>query len=272
MSLVASRFHTWWVSLTACRRSQYNTVCNRTKPVMFHTAIVRRHNNWMRRISDCLLTNASFIHVLVLDLPLTQGGVRGQLAEEELSSIRQLLKATGRVRHLAVTWNVWAYLQRECGALRLESIYLIWDRACNVLEPSLHHLQHPAVLKDLAIYAPCSLPYPDWWRRAQLFLPATTQCVNLAYVTYATDSIPWPGVQDSKLKWAMLVLLGRTEPHEDQAQSIKTIREKYPNFSAVCMQYFRQVLEEWVAKMEGRESLLYHPVDTVMDMYTFTYW
>ncbi|KAJ6601960.1 hypothetical protein DFH09DRAFT_1302141 [Mycena vulgaris] len=244
MSLVASRFHAW------------------TKPVTFQTVIVRRHNNWMQRINDCLLSNASFIRILVLNLPSNEGRRRGQLSGEELSLIRRLLEASGRVKHLAVTWNIWADLERECGALRLEGLYLMWDGAFNIRSPSLNHLQHPSVLEDLTIYAPPNLYNPMPFRsRGQSFLPPTTQCVNLAYVTYAARLIPSPGVEAFDLKGAMLVLVGRTEPYDHQDKKIKEVRGRYPNFSTVCMRYSDQVLAEWVAKMEGRESLLNHPAE-----------
>ncbi|KAJ6564136.1 hypothetical protein B0H19DRAFT_1258627 [Mycena capillaripes] len=87
MSLVASRFHAW------------------TKPFTFHTVIVRRHDKWVQTTTDCVLPNASFIRMLVLDLPFTQDEVRLQSSAEELSIIRRLLEACGRVSHLAVTWN-----------------------------------------------------------------------------------------------------------------------------------------------------------------------
>ncbi|KAJ7429799.1 hypothetical protein B0H11DRAFT_2211865 [Mycena galericulata] len=244
MSLVASRFHTW------------------TKPIMFHTVIVRRHDNWIERISDCLLRNASFIRILVLHMPLRQGYDRGQLPDKELSLIRQLLEAAGQVRHLAVTWNIWALLQRECGALRIESLYLIWDGALKIDTPSLYHLQHPAALQDLTVYAPPDIRHVDMWRPAEYYLPAISQCENLAYVTYAVSRRLSRGVTRRPMKGAMLVLLGRTE-QPDENWWTKSIWESYPPFSTVCLQYASQVLEEWVAKMEGRESVLRHAAESV---------
>ncbi|KAJ6602078.1 hypothetical protein DFH09DRAFT_1302239 [Mycena vulgaris] len=193
------------------------------------------------RINNCLLPNASFIRILVLNLPSNEGRRQAQLSGKELSLIWRLLGASGRVRHLAVTWNIWADLERECGALRLEGLYLMWDGAFNIHAPSLHHLQHPSALKDLTIYAPpylCNpMPFRSW---GQSFLPATTQCVNLTYVTYAARRMPFLGVEDVDLKGAMLVLVGRTEPYNDQDKKIK---------------------KQWVAKMDGRESLLTHPAE-----------
>ncbi|KAJ7144192.1 hypothetical protein C8R44DRAFT_916135 [Mycena epipterygia] len=245
MSLVASRFHTW------------------TKPFIFHTVIIRRHDNWMQRISDCLLPHARFIRILVLDLPFTQGRARAQLSSEELSLIRRLLEASGRAKYLAVTWNIWADLERECSALRLEGLYLIWDGAFGIHAPSLHHLQHPAALEDLTVYAPDDLRHPmSWVSFGSRFLPATTHCVNLAYVTYAADRIPSPGVVNVDLKGVTLVLIGRTELSQRDAGLIEMDTGRFPNYSALCMRYLNQVLEEWVAKMEGRESLLGHAMET----------
>ncbi|KAJ7438945.1 hypothetical protein B0H11DRAFT_1934902 [Mycena galericulata] len=241
MSLVASRFHAW------------------TKPIMFHTVIIRRQNNWMQQISDCLLPNASLMRILVLNLPFTQGRARVQPPGEELSFIRQLLEAAGQVRHLAVTWNIWALLQRECGALRIENLYLIWDGALKINRPSLYDLRHPAALQDLTVYAPSNIRDMGMYRPAEYYLPAISQCDNLAYVTYASDRIPYAGVTSHHLKGAMLILVGWTEQRAEDSKS-----EIHPPFSApVCMQYMNQVLEEWVAKMEGRESLLSHAAEGV---------
>ncbi|KAJ6479246.1 hypothetical protein C8R47DRAFT_1198281 [Mycena vitilis] len=55
MSLVASRFNVW------------------TKPITFHTVIVRPHDNWVQRVRDHLLPNGNFIRILVLDLPFREG-------------------------------------------------------------------------------------------------------------------------------------------------------------------------------------------------------
>ncbi|KAJ7657318.1 kinase-like domain-containing protein [Mycena polygramma] len=143
MKLVASRFETW------------------TKPIMFHTAVVRRRDNWMQRVEECLLPNGSLIRILVLDLGLrgSEGYYcqdplhRKKSSEKELSLLRRLLEACGQVNHLAVTWNVWDQLQGECGALRLKSLYLIWDGTFGNDAPSLDHLQHPADLEDLTLSA-----------------------------------------------------------------------------------------------------------------------
>ncbi|KAJ6564078.1 hypothetical protein B0H19DRAFT_1067675 [Mycena capillaripes] len=245
MSLVASRFHAW------------------TKPLTFHTVIVRRHDNWMQRISDCILPNASFIRILVLDLPFTQDEVRLQSSAEELSIIRQLLEACGRVRHLAVTWNIWAHLERECGVLELKSLYLIWDGAYfHSNAPSFLHLTHPAALQDLTISAPADLENPTPFRlRGQLYLPVWTQAwrksfLNFAYVTYASDRLPRPGVCDSNLKWTILVVVREEKPYDIEERELQKYRDEYSNHSTVLMQDWSQVLDGWVAKIEGRESLL----------------
>ncbi|KAJ6564117.1 hypothetical protein B0H19DRAFT_1258616 [Mycena capillaripes] len=160
MSLVASRFHAW------------------TKPLTFHTVIVRRHDNWMQTTSDCVLPNASFIRVLVLDLPFTQDEVRLQSSAEELSIIRRLLEACGRVSHLAVTWNIWAHLERECGVLELKSLCLVWDGEFSrrIDAPSFLHLRNRTALQDLTVSAPADLEHPTPFRsRGQLDLPVWTQ-------------------------------------------------------------------------------------------------
>ncbi|KAJ6574177.1 hypothetical protein B0H19DRAFT_1253916 [Mycena capillaripes] len=246
MRLVAPRFGTW------------------TRPVMFHTAVVRRHDNWMQRVGECLLPNGSLIQILVLDLPLRDGRSREKSSEEELSLLRRLLEACGGVNHLAITWNIWDQLQSECGALPSKSLYLIWDGAFGNDAPSLDHLQHPAVLEDLTVSAPGDLRNPSWNQWSDLSLPpraqTMTQCVNLAYVTYASDRIPGISVTSFEVKWTILVLTERSEPYGDEVRFLQEDRHKYPNHSIICMQEWDQVLEEWVAKMEGRASLLSHPM------------
>ncbi|KAJ6564077.1 hypothetical protein B0H19DRAFT_1258581 [Mycena capillaripes] len=238
MSLVASRFHAW------------------TKPLTFHTVIVRRHDDWMQRISDCILPNASFIRILVLDLPFTQDEVRLQSSAVELSIIRQLLEACGRVRHLAVTWNIWAHLEHECGVLELQSLCLVWDGAFfhGINAPSILHLRHPAALKDLTVSAPPDLQNPTPFRSwGELYLPTLTrENFNLAYVTYASNRLPVEGVGDSNLTWATLVIVGRKEPCDFEEEALQWERNRCPNYSTVFMLDWSQVLEEWVAKMEGR--------------------
>ncbi|KAJ7670230.1 hypothetical protein B0H17DRAFT_1086127 [Mycena rosella] len=244
MSLVASRFYAW------------------TKPITFRTVVVRRHDDWTKRISNLLLPNAGFIRALAIDLPSPR------LSDDELSHIRQLLEASQRVRHLAVGWNVWARFYPECGSLQLESLYLIWDRAHPASPPSLKHLQHPAELKDLTIYAPPDprnpTPFRPW---GELFLPATAHCPNLAYVTYAADRTPVPTVGSlcedlSNLQGAMFVLVDIPDKfvnEESEDELLKDDKEAYPNFSTAYLCHSSQVLGEWLAKIEGRPSVLEHP-------------
>ncbi|KAF8188501.1 hypothetical protein K438DRAFT_1764257 [Mycena galopus ATCC 62051] len=201
MSLVASRFYSW------------------TKPVTFRTVIVRRANNWMQRTSDCLFPNASFIRILVLDMPFKQNGRR----------------ACEGVRHLAVTWNIWAHLERECGALRLEGLYLVWDGVASsspqIIPPALDQLRHPGALEDLTLCAPPDLYSTLRCRFGETDLPPTGQCVNLAYVTYGSRQWPGRGVDPTNLKGAMHVLIGRTHLFDFEESRMKEIREYYSNFS-----------------------------------------
>ncbi|KAJ6564141.1 hypothetical protein B0H19DRAFT_1374632 [Mycena capillaripes] len=183
MSLVASRFNAW------------------TKPLTFHTVTVRRDDNWMQTVSDCVLPNAIFIRILVLDLPFTQDQVQLQSSAEELSIIRRLLEACGRVSHLAVTWNIWAHLERECGVLELKSLCLVWDGEFSrrIDAPSFLYIRHPAALQDLTVSAPANLENPTPLRsRGQLDLPVWTQAwknfLSLSYVTYASNVMPSRGI------------------------------------------------------------------------------
>ncbi|KAJ7240997.1 hypothetical protein C8J57DRAFT_1527334 [Mycena rebaudengoi] len=139
MSLVASRFNIW------------------ARAFMVHTVVVRRRKNWKLRIREVALPNARCIRILVLNLPHIVGRVRRQLPDVELSLIRELLKASTDVRHLSVSWNVLAVLDLECGALQLQSLYLIWDGVWHIAPPSLRHLQHPEALLDLTVAAPPEL-------------------------------------------------------------------------------------------------------------------
>ncbi|KAJ7713853.1 hypothetical protein DFH07DRAFT_1016892 [Mycena maculata] len=247
MSLVASRFQAW------------------TKPIMFHAVIVRPRRNWLQRISQSLLPNADLIHILVLDLPFTERGSRyPRLSDKESSHIRRLLQASQRVRRLAVTWNIWAEFERECGALQLESLYLIWDRIDGSDRPSLNHLQHPSALQDLTVYAPYRLRSPqDHWRPGVLCLPQMTHCVNIAYVTYATDlwSEALRTVGELYLKRTIFILVDMYKdiyaPPYDGL--IARLRERNPNFSTAYLRFYSQVLLEWVAKMEGLPSILRRP-------------
>ncbi|KAJ7631689.1 hypothetical protein DFH06DRAFT_1140484 [Mycena polygramma] len=245
MSLVASRFYTWLA---------------RTKPIIFHTVLVRSHPNWTERIQHNLLSNGSFIRILVLDLSFRQGVFRIQPSAAELSCIQQLLEASRLVSHLAVTWNIWALLPKECGALHLESLYLIWDRALPTSAPSLEHLEQPSNLTDLTVYAPPNRSrMMSRQRYGDYFLPRSLT-PNLEYVTYAADRPPIPALEWLEVKGVMLVLLREVGHYWEN--EVKTIQEEYPHFRAICLQYPHHVLTEWVAKAEGQKSLLRHPVDT----------
>ncbi|KAJ7101485.1 hypothetical protein B0H15DRAFT_796268 [Mycena belliarum] len=243
MSLVASRFNIW------------------TKPIALHTVMVHRRNNWMERIIDWLLPNAAFVRILVLDMPSLQGRKRIPLPAEELALIRRLLEASERVAHLAVTWNIWSDLQQECGALRLESLYLIWDHAYYIPVPSLAYLQYPTALRDLTISAPPDLgnpkPYCAW---GEDYLPRIDHCSNLAYLTYASSRRAIP-LHCYTVKQCTIVLVGSMGLHKEDIDTMQWYIETWPIYFLQGMQDWHQMLGEWVAKMEGRESLSIHPQD-----------
>ncbi|KAJ7927082.1 hypothetical protein B0H13DRAFT_1861622 [Mycena leptocephala] len=87
--------------------------------------------------------------------------------------------------------------------------------------PSLKHLQHPAALKDLTVYAPPDLRNATPFRpRGQLYLPDTASYVNLAYVTHAADRTPIATVGSlcediPNIQVAMLVLVDIPEEYVD---------------------------------------------------------
>ncbi|KAJ7257663.1 hypothetical protein C8J57DRAFT_1647323 [Mycena rebaudengoi] len=56
----------------------------------------------------------------------------------------------------------------------------------------------------------------------------------------------------------MLVLVSRTELDDGEARAIRQSSVRFANYGAVCVRNAGQVLVKWVAKMEGRESLLEH--------------
>ncbi|KAJ7268448.1 hypothetical protein C8J57DRAFT_1717192 [Mycena rebaudengoi] len=227
MSLLASRFYPW------------------TTPFRFHTVVVRR------RKADAATSRLR---------PAPEGRRRGQCPDEALALIRCLLDASRSISHLAVTWNIWSDLQIECGVLRLESLYLIWDGTFYTSPPSLHHLQHPATLADLTVGAPSELDKPmlPVWHPKR-YLPALAPCVNLAYLTYVSDRTPFPSVAYEPFRGTMFVLVC-TSPYDEQ--QIKRDTQRYPQYSAVCVRYWNEVLIGWVAKVEGRESLLNHVMVT----------
>ncbi|KAJ7109593.1 hypothetical protein C8R43DRAFT_1161708 [Mycena crocata] len=245
VSLVASRFYAW------------------TKPVTFHTIVIRPRKDWAKRISELLLPNASLIRALAIDLPST----RDRLSEEELSHIQRLLDSSGGVRHLAVVWNIWIRFPRECGSLELESLYLIWDGAHPVRLPSLDCLKHPSKLKDLTFYAPPDLhdptPFCSW---GEFFLPETDHCANLAYVAYAADRpVPMVGYLCEKIpgvKGVMFVLVDMPEKYSSAAEENGTVRDDLALcaiFSTAYVRFSGQLVGEWLGKIEGRQSMLDHP-------------
>ncbi|KAF7338743.1 hypothetical protein MSAN_02196700 [Mycena sanguinolenta] len=235
-----------------------------TKPIIFRTIVVRRHNDWTKRISDLLLPNAGLIHTLAIDL-------KGQLSNDELSHVHALLTAADQIRHLAVGWPIWIQLSRECGALRLESLYLMWDRTHKVPAPSLTHLQHPAALKDLTVYAPPNIQNPTPFRPwGEFYLPDTARCVNLAYVAYAADRTPIPTVGSlcediPNLRAAMFVLVDISEQYAGEDALVTEDKALYPNFSTTYLRFSQQVLGEWLAKVEGRRSVLEYPPPRIVE-------
>jgi hypothetical protein len=214
----------------------------------------------MRRLRHWVLPNAQFTRILVLDLPFKEGPRRGQWPDKMLACIRRLLAASGSVRHLAVSWNIWSDLQFECSALRLQSLYLIWDGAWYTSPPTLHGLQHPAALVHLTVSAPPDLRRPTTYQRCGLcYVPELAHCINLAYLTYACKRVIRSGVVDLRLKGTMLIHLC-PGPHD--LGWIEMDKQRYPRCSSICMRHLEEVLAEWIAKAEGRESLLDHVVAT----------
>ncbi|KAF7348770.1 hypothetical protein MVEN_01396500 [Mycena venus] len=253
MSLVASRFYTW------------------TKSFTFRTAVVRRSNDWIARIRDLLLPNARFIRILAINLSFHQGYARCPPSDEEAAYIRQLLEASDGVRHLAVSWNIWAQFPHECGSLQIESLYLLWEGIFDVPPPSLDQLQHPAKLTDLTVYAPPDRFNPVYWNAwGENVLPSVAHLAahfaNLAYVTYATDRWTIPSVADlcenPGIKAVMFVTVNIPEDIMNEAEEdemLKSDMEHYANFSTAYLPRGGQVLGEWLARMEGRQSVLEHP-------------
>ncbi|KAJ6517443.1 hypothetical protein C8R47DRAFT_1087296 [Mycena vitilis] len=249
LSLVAPRFHAW------------------NKPLAFHTVVIRRRDDWMRRISECFLPNASAIRILVLYLPFENddGKLQGRLQPEEFLLMRRLLEVARGVLHLAVTWPIWAKLHPQCGALSLKSLYLIWDRPfCkNVL--SLNSLKHPEALEDLAVYPPPSHDVVvQHAPNLEGYLPLTRECVNLASLTFVAPYVPnHPmGYAWTSVKTRIAVVVNQPELDEEDEETIEAVREKDGDLYAVCVPEYVQVLREWVAKMEGRKSLLNHRILT----------
>jgi hypothetical protein len=91
-------------------------------------------------------------------------------------------------------------------------------------------------------------------------LPATRQDVELTSVTYVTTLLPLGWVSYCGVENAMVVLVERTDTEEWEQHDIKEDKKRYPNYSVVCVPDWDQVLVAWVARMEGRESILNHPI------------
>ncbi|KAJ6458582.1 hypothetical protein C8R47DRAFT_148693 [Mycena vitilis] len=247
MSLVAVRFHAW------------------TKPRKFRTVNLRRHDNLVERICDHLLPNARFIHVLAVDLLLKEG----ELSAAEVSHIQQLLRTALNVNYLAIGWRLWARLEQECGALRLQSIYLMWDgvwshpRPPVLATPSLQLLKHPTELRDLTIHVPAHVDDPVAFHTGKLYLPATHHCPNIAYMTYAADRMPatMASLCNNHRAAVMFVYVDLPKHCVDvkTANHIEVEKERYPSLSTAYIPQSSQVLGEWVRKSEGRMSVLRHP-------------
>ncbi|KAJ7174524.1 hypothetical protein C8R46DRAFT_1214724 [Mycena filopes] len=250
MSLVAFRFYTW------------------TQPIAFHTVVIRPRKNWVQRVNDWLLPNAHLIQVLVVALPNIVGaGAQGRCSGEEVAAIGRLLHAAKRVKHLAVTWSIWAHLGHECGAIPVESLYLMWDGAIydRVSPPHLDHLQHPFALKDLTVHAPRDLRGFSWFHEvpiAENYFPQTTHCPNLTSVAYAAQHLPGMvnvGRDHTQGSMFIYVPAPRVLTTEEEDKRIKQEKERYPNFSTAYVGSLEELLEGWVAKVEGRPSILAHP-------------
>ncbi|KAJ7635455.1 hypothetical protein DFH06DRAFT_1336485 [Mycena polygramma] len=240
MSRVAPRFRTWAKSET------------------LRTVVVREVENWTQRISELFLPNAHLIQTLAIDMPST-------LYEEELLHIQRLLQAAERVRHLAVGWPIWQHFAFACGSLQLESLCLIWDGACQMPSPYLSHLQHPASLRNLAIYAPprptlVDARYCSW---AQISLPASLMedFPNLASLAYAARTqLPdiWgcKGDTESKIVMHTWTQSGSnlTNVYDTAVETAAIHGDNYREFSTAYLRCSREVLIDWLGKLERRDS------------------
>ncbi|KAJ7088495.1 hypothetical protein B0H15DRAFT_841505, partial [Mycena belliarum] len=246
MALVAFRFNAW------------------TKPLAFGTVVVRMRKNWTARLSEILLPNARFIQRLAIMVPFERTD-RSRLPDDEVAHIERLLEASTHVRHLAVLWSVWARLPQQCGSMHLKSIYLKWDWFCRIPPPSLNNLQYPGDLEDLTVFAPADNMYPGSWRfEGNLYVPKVTHCTRLAYVTYAADTPTGMLVsfcEKPNIKGVMFVLVNIPERLMTDTDDERWREDEnyWPTFSAVYLPDSNQLLDEWLAKMEGRPSALDHP-------------
>ncbi|KAJ7635454.1 hypothetical protein DFH06DRAFT_1336484 [Mycena polygramma] len=222
MSCVAFRFRVW------------------TKPTMFRTLFLR---------------NANFIQILAIDLPST----RGNLSDAGLTQISQLLQASEGVRHLAVSWHIWEHFASECGRLKIGSVYLIWDGTHDLSEPPLDKIQHPLSLTEFTMYAPpANTTRVDWF-----YFPVTIteDFPNLVRLTYAVSEQPDIHGYGEYLEGVMWVLVDRPTKRLDSSTTefIWQLKVEYLNYFTAYLRCPNQVLGEWLAKMEGRRSVLEHP-------------
>ncbi|KAH8824629.1 hypothetical protein DL96DRAFT_1818313 [Flagelloscypha sp. PMI_526] len=246
MSLVASRFHTW------------------SKPVQFHTIVIRRQKGWTSRVQE-LVHFAPFIRVLAFNL----FNVHGDLNEEDIDAVRLLISAcTETVKHLALTWMIWSGCQSEINRLHLKSLYIFWDWASGPQIPSLVNLQYPEELKDLTMFSPAYVDnFTAFHYEGALYLPDIKRCTNLEYVTYAADRYTSPTVGSlcedyPNLKGVMFLLVNIPKEHLNEDKELDLWEDEkyaYANFSSAYLPRSAGILSEWVAKIEGRESVLVHP-------------
>lgn len=255
------------------RSSAHRYGATRTQPIAFHTVIIRPRKNWIQRVNDWLLPNANLIQVLVVALPNIVGGelgggAQGRCSDEEVAAIAQLLQAAKHVKHLAVTWSIWAHLGPECGAIPVESLYLMWDGVMydRVSPPHLDHLQHPFALKDLTVHAPRDLRGFSWFHEipaAENYFPQTMHCPNLAYVAYAAQHLPGiVNVGRDHTQGSMFIYVPSRRVlngTQEEDKRIKQEKERCPKFSTAYVGSLEELLGEWIAKVEGRSSLLVHP-------------
>ncbi|KAJ7438363.1 hypothetical protein FB451DRAFT_1303831, partial [Mycena latifolia] len=181
--------------------------------------------------------------------------------EEVLNNYRDMC---GTVSLVASRFRecIWAHHHRECGALQLESLYLIWDKKHHIPPPSLKNLQHPSTLNDLTVDAPADLNNMITWRPwGELYIPDTRQCVNLAYVTYAANTLPGGSLtffcDDSEFP-AIRGVMFKLKNEAQDSELMKDEEEFYPNFSTTYLPNSWQLLNE-LEKMEGRPSVFQHP-------------
>ncbi|KAJ7642394.1 hypothetical protein DFH06DRAFT_1301661 [Mycena polygramma] len=244
MSRVAARFYHW------------------SKTKALHTVVVHYRPDWTKRISELFIPNAAFIRILAIDLPLT----RGRLTNEELSLIQRLLQASDGVIHLAVSWHIWEHFGSECGSMHLQSLYLIWDVVYNIPPPSSEHLKHRSTLREITIYAPPQLDGSEWpWAETYMLATIIEECPNITHVAYATSRhVPDIGFYsrgDSGFDGGphvMWVLVDSPTKFLDYPAEKEIFEDEalYPNSSTSYLRFSSEILGEWLAKMEGKTSVL----------------